>query len=152
MAASQNCGSVDLVTLPRYFLNYSLEIKLETKETNGQTSSQSWLKQNLNPHSTNKMTHTPYGQSVGGGVGQSGPGIGDVVKEQGRLQLLHLTGNGQFALQNSETFSCHYRLEWFPPTMCSDLTFSPRSSSLSERRISATSMFIRSHSWKHTRM
>lgn len=43
-------------------------------------------------------THIPYSQAVDGRVGQLGPSIGDVVKEQGCLQLLHLRRDGQFTL------------------------------------------------------
>lgn len=54
----------------------------------------------------NTHTHTPYSQAVGGGVGQLGPGIRDVVKEQGRLQLLHLRGDGQFTLWKTLFNNC----------------------------------------------
>ena len=41
----------------------------------------------------------PGGQIVHGGVGTFGPALGDAVKEEGRLQSLHVRSDGQFTLQ-----------------------------------------------------
>ncbi len=56
---------------------------------------------NTTPIHILRKTNTPYSQAVGGRVGQFGPGVRDIVEEQGCLQLLHLRGDRQFTLRQT---------------------------------------------------